>query len=71
MEQCRHCGMFYDKGLRTCPRCGNGTVSFGEAFLKRDNWGILDLIPGIRDLPAVVKLILAAIIILLVLGFLL
>ena len=67
METCRHCGKPYTAGLRTCPYCKKGTLRAGQAYgtfnLKKGGFGAFDLIPGVRDLPPVVKIILIAIVV--------
>jgi hypothetical protein len=75
MEKCRLCRMPYQRGLRTCPHCGKGTVTLGKAYgttdFKKGGFGLFDLIPGVRDLPPVVKIILIAAVIALVMFFVL
>ena len=75
MESCRHCGVPYQRGLRTCPQCGKGTVTVGKAYgtldLRKGGFGLFDLIPGIRDLPAIAKIILIAAVVVLVTLFVL
>lgn len=64
---CRHCGQPYKEGLRTCPHCRMGTISLSDAYgtfnLKKGGFGLLDVIPGVRDLPAFAKVILIVVIV--------
>jgi hypothetical protein len=73
-ENCRHCGSPYQAGLRTCPNCGKATVSLGKAYgtfnTKKGGFGLFDVIPGVRDLPAALKVLLIAIFVIVVLAFL-
>lgn len=60
-KPCPKCGQLVAVDARTCGTCGSGTVTLREAYgtdLKKGGFGLLDVIPGVRDLPPAAKVVL-------------
>ncbi|MBM4357314.1 MAG: zinc ribbon domain-containing protein [Deltaproteobacteria bacterium] len=63
---CPKCGQAVPSDARTCRACGAGLVTLNDAYgtdLKKGGFGLLDMIPGVRDLPPVAKVVLIGVIV--------
>lgn len=65
-KACPQCATTIPAAARTCSNCGAGTVSLKDAYLQTDlkkgGFGLLDVIPGVRDLPVAAKVVLLVVI---------
>lgn len=69
---CPHCAEQVSKEDFECPACG-GRVRYKTAKEAYGTWGglgLFDLLPGIRDLPYPVRLLLMAVVVCLLIWFL-
>lgn len=65
LESCPDCGHQVSKRASKCPQCGGPLwhKTVNDAFLSGKGMGLIDLIPGVRDLPFLARLALVALLI--------
>lgn len=65
LRPCPDCGQSVSTRAVSCPKCGGPLwrKSTSEAFFSARGFGVIDLIPGIRDLPYAARFVLVLIMI--------
>jgi len=63
LSECDACGGKVSNRASKCPHCGEPThKTVGEAFFTMGGFGILDLLPGTRDMSSGAKFVLMLVI---------
>jgi len=65
LKKCSDCGHMVSVRANKCPQCGGPLwhKTVGDAYGSWSGLGLFDLIPGIRDLPYPVRLLLMLIVV--------
>lgn len=71
IESCPDCGHQVSKRARKCPQCGGPLwhKTVNDAYFSSKGMGLIDLIPGVRDLPFLARLALTALLLAIVFIF--